>query len=313
MSKTLLITGGAGFIGANFVRRFLDLGYDVNVMEKKGTDLWRIRGIEKRIKIHYLDLRNREEVESLISKIKPQVILHFAAYGAYQGTQQDLEKTVETNFLGTVNLVKACSREGFECFINTGSSSEYGIKENPMKEKDLLEPNNLYGIIKATATMFCQNEARMHNLPIAIARPFAVYGYFEEKGRLIPTVIKSCLENSKLELSSPGSVRDFVFIEDLIGAYSRIIENISRAKGEVFNIGTGKQSSIGEVVQLAKKITGSSIDPQYQKVRAVQHEPRNWVADISKIKRVLGWHPEHNLESGMRKNIEWFKKNLSLY
>lgn len=311
--KKVLITGGAGFIGANFVYKFLDLGYNVNLLEKQEVDLWRLEKIKDKIQLHYVDLRNYDELEDFIIKLNPQIILHFAAYGAYQAKQQDIKTTIDTNLLGTINLVNACQNIKFECLINTGTSSEYGVKNKPMKETDLLKPNNLYGITKAATTMYCQDTTRKLELPIVTIRPFAVYGYFEEKERLIPGIIKSCLTNTDLKLSSPSSVRDFVFIEDVISACLKIIENAQEVKGGIFNIGTGKQNTIDQVVNIIKKITQSSVEPKYNQIKQAQLEPKNWLADISKIKNILNWQPDYDLEKGLAKNIEWFKKNLSLY
>jgi nucleoside-diphosphate-sugar epimerase len=252
-------------------------------------------------------------LEPFIKKLNPEIILHFAAYGVYQAKQQDIKETIDVNLLGTVNLVNACSRIKFECFINTGSNSEYGIKEKPMKENDLLEANNLYGVAKAASTLYCQYEAKKLNLPIVTTRLFAPYGYFEEKERLIPTIIKSCLENSELNLSSSGSVRDFIFIEDIIRAYLAIIENIRKVGGEIFNVGTGVQTTIDGLVNIIKKITCSTIKPKYGQMKPVQVEPKNWLADISKIKKILNWQPKYNLKEGLEKDVKWFKENLHLY
>lgn len=304
--KKVLITGGAGFIGANFVRRFFKSGYDVYVIDRRESNFWRLEDIKDKIKIHCVDLMNYDKVESSIFKIRPQIILHFAAYDAYPRKQQDIKKMIDTNLIGTINLVNACKKIKFDCFINTGSSSEYGIKNKPMRETDLLKPDNLYGVTKAAATMYCQYMAKQYDLPIVSSRLFAVYGYFENRERLVPTIISSCLKNEKLKLSSPYSVRDFIFIEDIIEAYLKIIENAQKVKGEIFNLGTGRQSPIARVVKLVKKITHSTTEPQYGQVKSAQHEPKNWIADISKIKKLLNWQPKYDLEKGLRKNIEWF-------
>ena len=312
-NQNILITGGAGFVGANFVYKFLELGYKISIIEGRKTSLWRLKGIKNKININYIDLKNYLDVEKFITKLNPQIILHFAAYGTYPRKQKDIRKIIDTNLLGTMNLVNACSKTKFKCFINTGSSSEYGIKEKPMKETDLLEPDNLYGITKAAATNYCQFTANRLNLPIITMRLFGVYGYFEEKERLIPTVIKSFLTNTELKLSSPKSVRDYIFIEDIVEAYLKAIKNIQKVKGEIFNLGTGKQYSINEVVKTVKEITGSKIKPEYGKIKLGQTEPKNWLADISKIKRLLNWQSKNNLKGGLQKNIDWFKENMFLY
>lgn len=311
--KKVLITGGVGFIGANFVYKFLDLGYKVNVFDRKEANLWRIEKVKKQINFYSPNLTDYNETKKIISEIKPNIVIHFAAYGAYQKTQQDIDTSINVNLRGAINLINACSKIDVECFINTGSSSEYGIKNAPMKETDVLEADNIYAITKSATTMYCQMMARKFGFPVVIIRPFAVYGYFEEKERLIPSIIESCLTNRKLDLSCPDSVRDFIFIEDLINGYLTVIKNIENIKGRIFNLGSGKQNTISEVVKIIKKITGSNIEPIYGQIKMAQTEPKNWVSDISKARDILKWEPKYNLESGLKKDIEWFKKNLSFY
>lgn len=311
--KKILITGGGGFIGANFVYKFLELGYEVSVFEKKEANLWRIEKLKNKIKLYSPNLLNADEAEKIISEIKPQIVIHFAAYGAYQRIQQDINLTIDTNLKATINLINACNKVGVECFIATGTNSEYGIKDSPMKETDILEADNLYAMTKAASTMYCQMMAKKFNFPIAIIRPFAVYGYYEEKERLIPSIIKSYLADTKLELSRPDSVRDYIFIEDLISGYLAVVENIEKIKGEIFNLGSGKQNSISEVVDIIKKITRSKTEPIYGSVKAVQTEPKHWVSNISKAERMLAWKPKYTLEQGLKKNIDWFRENLHLY
>ena len=313
VNKKVLITGGAGFIGSNFVYKFLDLGYKVIVLEVEGANLWRLDKIKKQIRVEFVNLKNYDRIEALIAELNPQIILHFATYGVSLSRQQDIKETVDTNLLGAINLVNACSKIKFECFINTGSNSEYGAKDKPMKEDDLLEPNNLYGVTKAAGTLYCQYVAKKLDLPIVSTRLFSPYGYFEEKDRFIPTVIRSYLRNSELNLSSPDSVRDFIFIEDIIDAYLAIIKNIAKVKGEIFNIGTGKQTPIAEVVDAVKKSVRSTMEPKYGQVKKAQLEPKNWLADIYKTKKMLNWQPKYNLAKGLEKDIEWFRKNLYLY
>lgn len=311
--KKVLITGGAGFIGANAARAFLALGNQIIVAEKEGADLWRLDEIKDKITIRFTDLTNAGEIEKFVAEIKPNIVLHFATYGAYQRFQQDIATTIDVNLKGTINLLHACQKVGVEAFINTGSNSEYGIKKTPMKETDILEADNLYGITKGAVTMYCQMMARKFGFPVVIIRPFAVYGPFEEKGRLIPEIITAYAKNEAPKLSSPDSVRDFIFIEDLMEGYLAVIKHIEKIKGEIFNLGSGKQTSIQEVVSVVKEITNASIEPNYGTLEKAQTEPKTWVADISKAKKMLDWEPKHTLEEGLAKNIEWFKKNLARY
>lgn len=311
--KKVLITGGAGFVGANFVHKFLALGHEVFVVERRGANLWRLEKVKSNIKIYFLDIADSVQIERCVQEIKPEIVLHFATYGAYQRFQQDVKTTIDTNLTGTIHLLNACLKANVACVINTSSSSEYGIKEMPMKEDDVLEPNNLYGITKSAATYYATIMAKKMNLPVVTTRLFSVYGPLEEKERLIPSIVLSCINNKDLALSKPTSVRDYIFIDDVVDAYCALINNIHKVMGEVFNIGTGNQSTIAEVVTLVQEITGSSVTPEYDKITVAQTEPVSWVANTSKMESALHWKPTHSLKEGLKKNVAWFKDNMPLY
>ncbi|MBI2278853.1 MAG: NAD-dependent epimerase/dehydratase family protein [Candidatus Brennerbacteria bacterium] len=308
-----LITGGTGFVGANFIRTFVARGDEVYVTVRSHSNPWRLSDIKDRVHFCEVNLEEEAEVARVVRLVAPEVILHFATYGGSQGREQDVRTTIAMNVLGTINLMRASVETGFSCFINTGTSSEYGEKDHPMCENELPEPNNLYGVTKAAATMFGRFLGRKHNLSLVTMRLFSVYGYYEDPRRLVPVVIKACLKNGELALASSSFVRDFVFIEDVIGAYDAAIAHREDIKGEVFNVGTGMQRTLGDVVTIVKRVTGATIEPSYGAATPVQHEPAMWTANVSKIKRMLGWEPEYSLEDGIAKNVEWFKQNPSLY
>jgi len=311
-NRKILITGATGFVGANLTRHFLEKGADVSVFTRKMSDKWRIRDILNDISEYHVDLKNLHVLSKAIKKIKPNIIIHTAVYGGYS-FQNDTTKIIEANFAGTVNLINASICAGFELFINTGSSSEYGIKSKPMKETDLPEPVSEYGVSKAAASAYCHAVARKEGMPIATLRLFSPYGYYEDRDRLVSSVILSCLRHINPKLSSPDSVRDFIFIEDVIDAYEKIIDNKDKVKNEIFNAGSGKQHTVREVVKNIVKLTGSKVKPEWGRVANLRNEPLRWQADISKAKRLLSWEPEYSLMQGLEKNINWFKKNISIY
>jgi len=182
-----------------------------------------------------------------------------------------------------------------------------------MKETDLLEPLSVYGVTKAAADLYCHVIAKEENIPAVTLRLFSPYGYYDERSRLISSVILSCLKHRNPKLSSPDSVRDFIFIEDVVDAYKKVIDNKDRVKGEIFNIGSGKQHTTEDVVKNIVKLTGSKVKPEWGKVTNPRHEPECWRADISKARRLLSWEPGFSLMQGLEKDINWFKKNIMLY
>ncbi|MDO8603534.1 MAG: NAD(P)-dependent oxidoreductase [Candidatus Omnitrophota bacterium] len=311
-NKKILITGATGFIGANLTRHFLKKGSRISIFTRAGSNKWRIRDILKDVSEYSADLKDSARLKKIIKKIKPQIVIHTAVYGGYS-FQNDALKITEANFAGTVNLVNASKGVGLELFINTGSSSEYGIKSKPMKETDVLEPVNEYGVTKAAAFSYCHAAAKKEHIPMVTLRLFSPYGYYEEKSRLVSFLILSCLKFTNPKLSSSDSVRDFIFIEDVTSAYEKVIDNKNKVKGEVFNIGSGKQHTVKDVVDIAIKLTGGKVKPEWGKTDNPRIEPLCWQADISKAKRLLNWEPKHSLRQGLEKDINWFKKNIALY
>ena len=313
--KRVLITGATGFVGANLVRMALKEGSEVYIITRKESDKWRIDDVLTYIAEYNadfdVDLRDYNKLKCVISRIKPEIIYHTATFGG-RPSQKDAIRIVQTNIIGTINLIKACKKFGFDLFVNTGSSSEYGIKEKNMQEEDLLEPVNDYGASKSAATQYCQAIAKNEDLPIVTLRLFSPYGSYEESARLIPSVILSCLRRKRPKISSPNFVRDFVYIQDVLDAYAKLSE-IPQLGGEIFNIGSGKQCTIGDVANKIIELSGYGIELETGMPQGWPNEPKKWVADISKADDILGWKPRYDLEDGLAETIRWFRKNISLY
>ena len=174
-ARRVLVTGAAGFVGANLARRLLADGHTVHVLLRPGSDPWRLEDIRQHLEAHEADLADEETIVSHCARLQPEWIFHLAAYGAY-ASQVDARRMVRTNVLGTSNLVNAALRVGFEAFVNTGSSSEYGLKDHGPSETEAIEPNSYYAVTKASATMQCQSIARRRRAPIRTLRLYSVYG-----------------------------------------------------------------------------------------------------------------------------------------
>ena len=307
--KKYLITGGAGFIGANLIRTLVKKSNTIiHIIEPPGANFWRLEDLKDKVQVHEINLINFAAINELVSSIKPDIIFHLASYGGLP-TQKDQFMIYQVNLMGTVNLINACKSIGFECFVNTGSSSEYGKKEVPMKEEDVLEPNSDYGVAKAAATQFCYKEALMNKLPIYTIRPFSVYGDYEAPTRLIPTVINKFLTKKPLQLSNPNNVRDFIYIDDMVAMYLAVAHKKPNSTF-VFNAGTGVQSSIKDVVQTVQIITQKTIDIQWQASTPRPWEPKTWQADIEVAVTNLAWKPNYGLLKGLEINIQYLRNKL---
>ena len=304
---SVLLTGGAGFIGTNLVNKLLDLNYKVNLILRESSELWRLKNILPKINICKADLLDQEELKKLAHKINPSIIIHLATYSRYKD-QNASHEMIEANIKGTMNLLAATKDINYNIFINTGSSSEYGIKEKPMRENDLLEPVSFYAATKASATLLCQVMAREYQKPIVTLRPFSVYGPMEEEKRFIPTIIKAVIENKPIKLTGGSQRRDFIYVQDVVDIYIRAISKGKALSGEILNTGTGIEYTNDEVVEALFKVTGKKVQIEKGAFPKRLWDTPHWVADASKAKELLDWEPKYSLEEGLKETYQWFKK-----
>ncbi len=306
--KKVLLSGATGFVGANLCRRLLKEGHEVHCLVRAGYTAWRIADIRQEIQLHTIDLAQPEALNALVAAIRPDWIFHLATYGAYTW-QQDVQKIVQTNFLATVNLVEACLKTGFEVFINTGSSSEYGFKDHAPLENEWVDPNSYYAVTKASATQYCRYSAGRYRVNIPTLRLYSVYGPYEEPGRLIPTLILRGLRGCLPPLVDPATGRDYIYIRDVEDAYLRLASRGSPTGGEVYNLGTGVQTSLAEVVTLARQTLKIPVEPQWGTLPSREWDTIIWHADISKIQAETGWQPGFSFEQGFRATVDWFNQH----
>lgn len=312
MKNKFFITGASGFIGANITRALVKKRASVSVLVRQKALNWRLADLASKIDIYQADILN-PSLEKIVRKIRPNYIFHLAAYGV-RPDESDPLKMVDVNIKGTINLLQAVKKIPFKLLINTGSAVEYGIKKTKMGESHLLEPINDYGVTKAAATLYCQKEAIRNKLPMITFRLFTPFGYYENKDRLVPSVILSAIRNETIRVSSPFSVRDFIFIEDVIDAYRQATQ-ARLTPGEIINIGSSKQQTIENVVKMILKITKSSSKVKWGAVKQQARfiEPKRWEAHPFKSRRVLQWRPAHTMKEGLKKTVAWFKENKKFY
>ncbi|MBU3112287.1 NAD-dependent epimerase/dehydratase family protein [Clostridium lacusfryxellense] len=311
MGKSVLITGASGFVGSCLARRLLKEGYKLHIITRDNTNLWRLQDVLKDIEIHNVDLLHSDEIAKLASTICVDSVYHLATYGGYH-YQNSVEDVINTNVIGTYNLFREFSKKGIDMFISTSSSSEYGEKSKPMSEDMNLTPNNMYGASKVAGTTLCSTYAKTNKLPLVTLRLFSPYGYYDAKTRLIPTVITSCLLGKEIKLSRMDSVRDFIFIDDVIEAYLAT-SKLSNSYGEIFNIGSGLQYTTEEITCNIVNLIGKDVKINWQDDPNRQYEPRMWVSDNKKVYEKLSWKPNVAINDGLNNTINWFRDNLQFY
>lgn len=310
--KVALVTGAAGFVGANLVRSLASEEVETHVILKKTSNTWRIADLLSKISIHSVDLSDLIDLKRMVSRVKPNYIFHLAAHGSYP-SQLDESEMVRTNLLGTYHLLKAAEEVPYESFVNIGTSSEYGFKNKPMRETDLLEPTTFYAATKAASTLFCQTWAKVLKRPVVTLRPFSVYGPWEEKGRFIPTIMINLLTNKEINLTKGLESRDFIYIDDFVEALLVGANLKEKLSGEVINIGTGRQTTVSKAVEILFQIAKSKVKVNKGVYKERPWDTTHWVADITKAKEIMRWSPKHKLEEGLHLSLSWFRENKNYY
>lgn len=309
--KRVIITGATGFIGANLVRRLLYDGHNIHLLVPPEYNTWRIAAIRTDVHIYEVDFTDGEALIRIVANIRPDWVFHLAAHGAYSW-QTDIRQMVQTNIIGTINLVEACLKTGFEVLVNTGSSSEYGFKDHAPHETEWLEPNSYYAVTKASATLFCRYIAQSRNVHLPTLRLYSVYGPYEEPTRLMPTLILRALNGELPPMVNPDIARDYTYIEDVSEAYILAATRSKQELGAVYNVGTGIQTTLREVVKVVRHMFNITADPKWGSMGNRIWDTNTWISNNHYIREALGWYPRYNFERGFRKMVDWFRDNPSI-
>jgi UDP-glucose 4-epimerase len=304
---SVLVTGGAGFIGSNIVDMLLERGYDVVVIDNLSTG--KKENIHKKATFDLADITKKTQLQKIFEKEDITVVIHQAA-------QVDVRKSIEdpcfdakTNILGSLNLLEVAVENGVEKFIYASSGGAvYGEPENlPVNENHPIHPLSPYGESKYTVERYLDVYKALHGLRSVSLRYGNVYGPrqdpFGEAG-VIAIFASKILRGERPVIFGDGEQsRDYVYVGDVVEANMSALEK--NVEG-VFNIGTEKQTSVNDIKTTLLKELQSDIKPTYEK--PIKGEVRHISLDISKAKKELGWRPKVHLDEGISKYIEWLKK-----
>ena len=312
-SKTekVLVTGGAGFIGSNIVKKLLELGYFVRVVDNFST------GKRENIK-EFLGNSNFELIEGDISNIETakkvvkgmDFILHEAAIPSVPRSINNPFASNKSNIDGTLNILIAARDEKTKKLVYAASSSIYGDSlKLPKQENDPINPISPYALTKFAGEKYCQLFSKLYGLPTVCLRYFNVFGPKQDPNSqysaVIPKFIKSVLKNESPTIYGDGNQsRDFTYVDNVVEG--NILASQSKISGEVINIACGGKTSLNDLLKYIDQILGKNIKPVYDKPRL--GDVKDSLADISKAEKMLNYKPEIEIKEGLKKTIEWLKK-----
>ncbi|MDO5156065.1 MAG: dTDP-glucose 4,6-dehydratase [Eubacteriales bacterium] len=315
MSKTVIVTGGAGFIGSNFIFHINKTypEYKVICVDKLtyAGNLSTIESLlsEEKFQLEILDICNRDGIYELFRSTQPDIVVNFAAESHVDRSIDNPEVFLETNIVGTSVLLDACRKYGVGRFHQVSTDEVYG--DLPLDRPDLLfteetpiHTSSPYSSSKAAADLLVLSYGRTYGLPVTISRCSNNYGPYHFPEKLIPLMITNALNNKSLPVYGTGeNIRDWLYVEDHCRAIDLIIHN--GKIGEVYNIGGNNEKSNIEIV----KIICRALKKDEDLIKFVEdrkgHDLR-YAIDSTKIMRQLAWRPQVEFEDGIRKTIQWY-------
>nr|MDO8112818.1 NAD-dependent 4,6-dehydratase LegB [Candidatus Sigynarchaeota archaeon] len=321
-TKKILVTGSDGFIGSHLTERLVDMGLKVkafvyyNSFNSYGwLDTFPKDKLAK-IEVFTGDVRDPNGVRTAVKDC--DVVFHLAALIGIPFSYHSPDCYVDTNIKGTLNVLNACRDHGVKKCIITSTSETYGTaKYVPIDEDHPLQGQSPYSATKIAADQLSLSFYRSFNTPVAIIRPFNAYGPRQSARAIIPTIISQiAAKKNEIHVGSLQPTRDFTFVLDLVDAFVAMAEN-DKTIGDVINIGSSFEISIGDLVKKIKAIMNSNakVVSEEDRKRPEKSEVERLWASNAKAKQVLGWSPKHTLDEGLKKTVDWFmdKKNLAGY
>ncbi|MQY66485.1 MAG: NAD-dependent epimerase/dehydratase family protein [Clostridia bacterium] len=317
--KTVLVTGAGGFIGSHLTEKLVDSGAKVKAFVRYNSrNDWGLIGIlpshtKEKIEVIMGDLRDPETIRSVMKDV--DAVFHLGALIAIPYSYIHPREVVETNIMGTLNILNAAKEYKPEKIIHTSTSEVYGTAQYvPIDEKHPLQGQSPYSASKIGADKLAESFYRSYDLPITTLRPFNTYGPRQSARAVIPTIITQALAQNKVLLGSLEPTRDLSYVDDVVDGFIKAAES-ERSTGEVINIGSGFEISINDLANKIISLIGKKVnivsDPK--RVRPPKSEVGRLMADNSKAKNLLGWEPKVSLDEGLRKTIDWFLKFQNRY
>ena len=312
--KRVLVTGGEGFIGSHLVERLVREGADVRVLalyNPFGSYGWLDPEVHTEVELLPGDVRDGERVSGAVDGC--DVVFHLAALIGIPYSYVAPESYVQVNVQGTVNVASACRRHDVARMVHTSTSETYGTAITaPIAEDHPLQPQSPYSASKIGGDMMALSFHHAFELPVAVVRPFNTYGPRQSTRAVIPTILAQLHKGAKeIRLGSTSPTRDFNYVDDTVAGFLAVA-GCDRAIGEVVNIGSGREISIGDLVRLLVDITGSQAEvvTDEDRLRPAGSEVERLLCDNSRAKEWTGWVPEITLEDGLRRTSDWIAQHL---
>ena len=324
--RKILVTGAEGFIGSHLTEALVCQGYDVRAFVMYNSfNSWgwldhTSKEIKKQIEVFAGDIRDPYGVKEAMKGC--DVVLHLAALIAIPYSYHSPDTYVDTNIKGTLNVVQAARELGVEKVVHTSTSEVYGTARFvPITEEHPLQGQSPYSASKIGADQLAMSFYNSFNTPVAIIRPFNTYGPRQSARAVIPTIITQIANGKRaIKLGAVSPTRDFNYVKDTVKGFMAVAGS-NKAIGQVINIGSNYEITIGDTVQLIAEVMGVDVEIETddERLRPEKSEVERLWADNAKAKHLLGWEPDYGkrdgFKRGIKETVEWFinQDNLKKY
>lgn len=317
-NQTVLVTGGGGFIGSRLCERLVqsDANLRAFVRYTSRAEIGLLRFLEpdilKKIEIIRGDLRDFSAVAQSLRGV--DIVFHLGALISIPYSYVHPVETVQTNVLGTLNILEACRKSGAK-LVHTSTSEVYGTALRvPIDEDHPLQGQSPYSASKIGADKLVESYFRSFGLPTVTVRPFNTYGPGQSTRAVIPTIITQALAGGVVRLGNLDAIRDFTYLDDTVEGFL-LTAQADTWNGETYNLGSGEEISIGAIAALIFRLMGKQAEIQLEKsrLRPEKSEVLRLISDNRKAKLELGWQPTVGMEEGLQRTIRWIGEHLDLY
>jgi nucleoside-diphosphate-sugar epimerase len=307
--RSVLVTGGTGFVGAHLVRRLVGAGARVTVLVRGSSDLWRLASVLDHVAVVRSDFEQLSTGGTAERIASVDVVYHLAAAGTNQA-EHDPVRVLNGNVLGTYQVLELSQRLRARRVVCAGTGVEYGVVTHAT-EDSLPRPLNVYAASKAAAWLFAHTYAARYDLSLVTLRTFSVYGPTQSPYFLIPYVILRAIANEPIALTGGTQNRDFVYIDDVVDAFVAAADG--EVSGETFNVSTDAGILVRDVVATIVSVAGSRSEVVLGARPYSAHELWSSSGSYTKIEGRLGWSPRTLLQDGLAVTIDWFREHRQEY
>jgi NAD dependent epimerase/dehydratase len=310
--RKVAITGAGGFIGSHLAERMVELGAETRALVRYnggGSHGWLDHSpLKHDMRIVAGDVRDPGSFRDILADV--DFVFHLAALIGIPYSYRSPESYVQTNVVGTLNILEAARHLRVERVVHTSTSEVYGSARSiPMTEAHPLQAQSPYAASKIGADKLAEAYGCSFDMSVVTVRPFNTYGPRQSARAVIPSIIAQAIHGQSIRLGNMTTRRDFTFVADTVTGFVRAAE--CAANGQVVHLGTGRDVSISELASTIQAILGTHVPivTDAERIRPVGSEVDRLCADASNARKALGWTPQHSLETGLGLTVDWIRKN----